>query len=135
HPHMLRNQQKVAKKIRAKYKAWRAEGTHDCCMFDDVAVRPDRDQWKVRRQNVVFRWADRDLEPFVVRFALDPETFEYSIKPVPLACLYEPRFVAFLQEFVWPVPLDLGLSCSIAHGGGEFSVSAKTSLRGSLLCD
>jgi hypothetical protein len=133
--YMLRTQKKVAKAIRAKYRAWRKEGGHACCMFDDVDLEADRDQWDVRRQNLLFRWADRGLEPLVVRFSLDPETFEYSIKPAPLAWLYDPRFVEFLQEFVWQVPLDLGLAPSVAHGGAQFSLSAKTYLGGSLLAD
>jgi len=134
-PYLLKTQKKVAKAIRSKYLAWRKEGTHACCMFDDVELECDRDQWDVQRQNLHFRWADHELEPFTVRISLDPETFEYSIKPVPLAWLYEPRFVEFLQEFMWQVPLDLGLSCSMAHGGAQFSLSAKTFLGGSLLAD
>lgn len=70
-----------------------------------------------------------------MRFGLDPDTFEYSVKPVPLAWFYDERFVAFLEEFLWKTPLDLGLSCSIAHGGAQFSLSAKTFLQGSLLAD
>jgi hypothetical protein len=135
HPYLLKKQKKVARAIRKAYLARRAEGDHACCMFDDVDLEADRDQWDVRRRNLVFRWADRGLEPFVVRFTLDPETFEYSIKPVPLAWFYDPRFVEFLQEFLWRVPLDLGLSTSVAHGGGQFSISAKTYLGGSLLAD
>ncbi len=95
----------------------------------------DLDQWQVRRQGLVFHWPDARCEPFEVRVALDPETFEYSIKPVPLAWFYDERFVAFLQHFIWKVPQKLGLSCSIAHGGGQFSLSAKTFLTGSLLAD
>jgi len=54
---------------------------------------------------------------------------------VPLAWFCDERFVAFLEEFVWRPPLDRGLSCSIAHGGAQFSLSAKTFLQGSLLAD
>ena len=36
-----------------------------------------------------------------VKVGLDPETFEFNLKPVPLLWLYEPRFVRFLQRFVW----------------------------------
>lgn len=132
---MLKTQRKVARRIRKKYETWRDEGGHPCCFFAGVDLKTDRDQWKVRRQDLVFRWADRGLEPFEVRLSLDPETFEYGIKPVPLVWFYDPRFVAFLEHFVWQVPLDLGLSTSIAHGGGQFSFSAKTFLSGSLLAD
>ena len=70
-----------------------------------------------------------------MRFGLDPETFEFSIKPVPIAWLYEADFVRFLQRFVWEIPHAHGLAPSIAHGGGQFSLSAKTFMQGSLLAD
>ena len=41
----------------------------------------------------------------------------------------------FLERFVWEVPRKRGLAPSIAHGGGQFSLSAKTFLHGSLLAD
>ena len=132
--YMLKTQRKVAKKIRKRYEAkLRKGGPH--CLFARVELDDDLDQWEVRRQNLNFHWADGDLEPFQVRLSLDPETFEYSIKPVPLAWFYDERFVAFLEDFLWKVPQDLGLSCAIAHGGGQFSLSAKTFLQGSLLAD
>src|SRR4029079_12854726 len=127
-------QKKVAKAIKRHYQAQRAEGRPHC-MFARVERKEDNDQWKVRRQNLLFFWADDSLEPFEVRFALDPETFEFSIKPVPLAWFYDERFVTFLEEFVWKVPRKLGMSCAMAHGGGQFSLSAKTFLTGSLLAD
>lgn len=133
--YLLRKQRKVAKTIRARYRTRRAEGGHPGCFFDDVDLEQDRDQWKVRRQTLIFRWADRDLEPFKARFSIDPETFEYTLKPVPLAWFYDARFVAFLEEFIWGGPLQEGLTPSIGHGGGQFSFSAKTFLGGSLLAD
>jgi hypothetical protein len=133
-PYMLRKQKKVAKAIKKRYVALRAEA-NPCCMFARVELRSDLDPWDVKRQNLEFHWQNEDLEPFEVRLSLDPETFEYSIKPVPLAWFYDERFVAFLEEFLWKVPADLGLSCSMAHGGGQFSLSAKTFMKGSLLAD
>ncbi len=132
--YMLKTQKAVAKTIRKRYRSARKEGL-PYCMFSQVDLDDDLDQWNVRRQNLLFRWADENLEPFEVRFSLDPETFEYSIKPVPLAWFYDERFVTFLQEFLWNIPLEEGLSCAIAHGGGQFSLSAKTFLSGSLLAD
>ena len=44
-----------------------------------------------------------------MRVALDPETFEYRIKPVPLVWFHDERFVAFLRHFIWKVPEKLGL--------------------------
>src|SRR5262249_11565989 len=59
----------------------------------------------------------------------------YGIKPVPLVWLYDERFVTFLDEILWKVPEELGLSPAMAHGGGQFHFSAKTFVTGSLLCD
>jgi hypothetical protein len=133
-PYMLRMEKKVGQAIADKYRT-RRKKEDDACMFRRVELEQDVDQWGVQRQNLIFRWKSRELEPFEVRFGLDPETFEYSIKPVPLAWLYDERFVRFLQKFVWDVPTKLGLRASIAHGGGQFSVSAKTFMTGSLLAD
>jgi len=104
-------------------------------MFARVELDDDLDQWKVRRQNLLFFWGDEGLEPLEVRLSLDPETFEYSIKPVPLAWFYDEKFVTFLEEFLWKTPRKLGLSFAVAHGGGQFSLSAKTVMIGSLLAD
>jgi len=133
-PYMLKTQKKVVKAIKKHYDAHLAQG-YPHCMFARVERARDRDQWNVRRQNLLFHWAEEGLEPFEVRFTLDPETFEYSIKPVPLVWFYDERFVTFLEEFLWKVPRDMGMSCAIAHGGGQFSISAKTYLTGSLLAD
>jgi hypothetical protein len=139
HDHMVSTQKDVAKAIVKRYRAARAEeerGRGDgACPFARVEREEDRDQWNVRRQNLVFRWADESLEPFVVRLALDPETFEYSIKPVPLAWFTDERFARFCERFLWGVPRELGLAPSIAHGGAQFSLSAKTFMTGSLLAD
>ena len=133
--YMLKTQKKVAEAIQKKYEAKRKAGIHPSCMFARVKLDDDLDQWQVRRQNLLFHWPDDQFEPFEVRFTLDPETFEYSIKPVPLAWFYDERFVNFLEEFLWQVPRDKGLTPSIAHGGAQFSLSAKTFMVGSLLAD
>jgi hypothetical protein len=132
--HMLRTQKKVAKTIKRRYENQREEG-RPYCLFARVELKDDLDPWRVQRQNLLFHWADENLEPFEVRLSLDPETFEYSIKPVPLVWFYDERFVAFLENFIWKVPYKLGLSVSMAHGGGQFSLSAKSFLAGSLLAD
>ncbi len=132
--YMLKTQRKVARTIRKRYEAQLRKGRSHC-MFARVELDEELDAWNELRQNVRFHWANDELEPLQVRFGLDPETFEYSIKPVPLAWFYDERFVAFVEEFLWKTPLDLGLSCSIAHGGAQFSLSAKTFLQGSLLAD
>lgn len=132
--YMLKRQKDVAREIKKRYESARKKD-HLCCMFDRVELDDDLDQWEVRRQNLKFHWRKDRYEPFEVRFSLDPETFEYSIKPVPLAWFYEERFVGFLEEFLWKVPLKQGMVPSIAHGGAQFSISAKTYLGGSLLAD
>ena len=132
--YMLRMQRKIAHAIRKEYLARRRKND-SACIFDRVELERGVDQWKVERQNLVFSWSKRSNETFEVRFGLDPETFEFSIKPVPIAWLYEADFVHFLQRFVWEVPRRHGLSASIAHGGGQFSLSARTFMRGSLLAD
>jgi hypothetical protein len=133
-PYMLGTQREVAKAIAKRYSSRRAE-KDEWCMFAQVEREEELDQWQVRRQNLRFEWADDARERFEVRFSLDPETFEYSIKPVPLAWFYDPRFVTFVDELLWKVPLKNDLSPSIAHGGAQFSISAKTFMRGSLLAD
>ena len=134
--YMLETQKRIAKAIKRKYDKHSARPDGPYCMFDRVERDDDLDQWQVRRQNLRLPLGGRRRwNRSRCAFALDPETFEYSIKPVPLAWFYDERFVAFLQEFIWKVPQKLGLSCSIAHGGGQFSLSAKTFLTGSLLAD
>ena len=132
--YMLEKQRSVAEAIRRRYEKRRSRDD-SACMFARVRRDSDLDQWGVRRQTLAFRWKDRKLEDFEVRFSLDPETFEYSIKPVPLAWFYDVRFLRFLEEFLWRAPQKAGLSASIAHGGAQFSLSAKTFLTGSLLAD
>lgn len=133
--YMVGKQRKVSADIRRRYEKRRRRHDDPACIFRRVTEESDLDQWGVARRTLSFRWKDRALENFEVRFSLDPETFEYSIKPVPLAWFYDPRFERFLEQFLWKTPLENGLSTSIAHGGAQFSISAKTYLTGSLLAD
>lgn len=133
HPYTQGLLRTVAKTMQARFEKARRRG-EPLAIFDRVQREKDVDQWQVPRQNLHFR-CDGIRHRFTVRFGLDPETCEFSIKPVPLAWFYDRRFVAFLEEIVWGVPLGLGLLPSILHGGAQFSVSAKTYLKGSLLCD
>jgi len=132
--YMLGTLRKVARQI---VKSWRKENSREnpACFFDAVKRTKELDQWKDIRQNVTFRWDDKRRSDFEVKWSMDPETFEYGIKPVPLAWFYDQRFIAFLEKFVWGVPLEAGLIPSIAHGGAQFSLSAKTFMTGSLLAD
>ncbi|MEO8036274.1 MAG: hypothetical protein ABI837_17695 [Acidobacteriota bacterium] len=133
-PYMLGTLRKVAKEL---VKSWeKAHGKKDpACFFDSAKRTKELDQWKDIRQNVTFRWDDKARGDLEVKWTMDPETFEYGIKPVPLSWFYDERFLAFLEKFVWGVPLATGLTPSIAHGGAQFSLSAKTFLGGSLLAD
>lgn len=132
--YMLKVQQKIACGIEDTYRARNKKGKPDT-PFATVERKTDLDQWQVERQNLRFHWNDDALPDFVVRFGMDPETFEYSIKPVPVAWLYNEAFVAFLERFVWRVPMSYGLHPTIAHGGGQLSMSVKTLLGGSLIAD
>jgi hypothetical protein len=133
--YMQRTLDEMARAIERKYDRKARGRAAPWCMFARVRREVDRDQWDVPRHNLIFEWAQDGLEPFVARATLDPETFEYSIKPVPLAWFYDERFVEFLERFLWGTPLKLGLTPSIAHGGAQFSLSAKTYLTGTLLAD
>jgi hypothetical protein len=133
-PYMVRTERKVARALRKKYLTRRRKGD-PACLFAKAELERDVDQWGVDREKLILSWAGDGLEPFEVCFGMDPEVFEYSIKPVPLAWLYDDRFVRFLQEIVWGVPEKLGLRAMMGHGGGQFSLSAKTFLQGSLLAD
>src|SRR6188474_2011737 len=78
--YMLKTQKKVVKKIKKRYDEQREAGKAHC-MFARVELEDDLDQWHIRRQNLRFHWEDERFEPMEVRLSLDPETFEYSIKP------------------------------------------------------
>lgn len=132
--YMLKTQKAVADSIVKRYRN-KLKKKIPACLFKDIEREKELDPWKVQRQTLHFHWAQKGLDDFEVRFTLDPETFEFSIKPVPLLWLQDERFVQFLQEFIWKPPIKHGLSASIAHGGGQFSLSAKTYLAGSLLAD
>ena len=80
----------AASHTRSARSTWRCGKKEDpACIFEHVELERGVDQWKVERQNLVFSWGKRSDETFEVRFGLDPETFEFSIKPVPLAWFYE----------------------------------------------
>jgi hypothetical protein len=133
HPYMQGMAKRATKTMQKKYRAALRRG-EPWCLFDTVERAEDVDQWGIERQNLHFRSSGED-RAFTVRLGLDPETWEFSIKPVPLVWLYDARFVRFLQELVFDVPGELGLLPSIAHGGCQFSLSAATYMTGSLLCD
>jgi hypothetical protein len=133
-PWVMKTEKRLGRAIAARYERWKAKG-RACCTFDRVERDVDVDPWGTKRQNLHFRWRQSAFEDFEVKLGIDPEVFEFSIKPVPIAWFYDDRFVEFLQAFVWDVPISMGLVPTIAHGGGQFSLSGKTFLTGSLLAD
>lgn len=133
HDYVLKMQRAVAKAMVRRYE--HAQRHHESfCLFDRVERQEDLDQWGVKRQNLHFHCSGSG-PAFTVRLGLDPEVYEYSIKPIPVQWLYDPRFVEFLQALVWDVPEKFKLSPTLGHGGCQFSISAKSYLTGSLLCD
>lgn len=133
HRYVLGMEEAVAHAMERKYRRAQRRG-EAYCLFDRVEREEDFDQWGVRRQNLHFH-SHKSGPTFTVRLGLDPEVYEYSIKPVPVAWLYDDRFVDFLQQLVWDVPARFGLRPTIGQGGCQFSISAKSYLTGSLLCD
>lgn len=131
--YVLKKLKSVARAIRKRYRTLVLQGDL-ACRFARCELDYDRDPWGTERACLHFS-DPRMGRAFDVRLGIDPEAFEYSIKPVPLAWLYDARFVRFLEQLVWGVPRAEGLAPSIAHGGGQFSFSAKTFLAGSLLAD
>lgn len=133
---IIRLEKQVARGIVEKFEAHRRKKKEVAwCIFDKVKRKAGRDAWDDPRQELTFKWKDKALPPFPVRCTIDPETIEFGIKPVPLAWFYDARFVQFLEELVFAVPHGLGLTGSINHGGGQYHLSAKTYLRGTLLAD
>jgi len=130
---VLAKQKRLAQGIVDTYRELRSEGD-PACPFAEVEREKSRDPYGLRRQDLRFH-DGRGGPSLEVRVSLDPETYEIPIKPVPLDWLYDARFVAFLQRFVWDEPRRHKLFPSMAHGGGQFCFSAKTFLQGSLLAD
>src|SRR5688572_2523373 len=92
----------VACTIRKRYRA-RSKERDPGCPFAECVLEFDRDPWDVERANLRF-YDEKKGDDFEVRFGMDPETFEFSIKPVPLVWLLDPSFVRFLELFIWGVP-------------------------------
>jgi hypothetical protein len=134
-PVLVRTMRRVANGMSEAYERCLGNGSGPHCWFQRVRQTTGRDEWWVERQELDFQWKDRSIESFNVRVGIDPEVIEYSVKPIPAPWFYEEDFVRFLQEFLWDVPLGQGLFPSLNEGGGQFHLSAKTLLRGSLLAD
>ncbi len=136
HPYMLRKVKKVARGIERKVeKALERTKRPSWCLFDGARVKHTKDKWGDFREQIDLRWKDRNLEELEVKFGMDPFTFEYGIKPVPLQWLYDERFVRFFEKVLFGVPRKEGMTPSLSNGGGQFHFSVKTVLSGCLLAD
>jgi hypothetical protein len=133
HPYMVDKVHSVTKDMAKRFKKAKKRGAPWAALFDDVEVKDDVDPWNVLRSEVRFDYGGEDT--FDVKFGMDPSTFELGIKPVPVAWLLEEEFVTFLQELVWDVAVEHGLSASMYNGGGQFHIAAKCMLAGSVLAD
>lgn len=131
---LLKKERKIAKTMQRFYEK-KLAARKSWCIFDDVERIKCRDPFGVERQALRFQWKDDLAEPMELAIGLDPATFEYGLKPVPLEWLYDDRFRKLLDRLIWGVSHDLGLSTSMLNGGGQFHLSAKTFLEGSLLAD
>lgn len=131
---LLKMERTIAKAMAKLYRGALKRGKR-WCIFDDVERIKTRDPFGVDRQALRFRWKSDLAEPMELSVGIDPATFEYTLKPVPLQWLYDARFKRLLQKLVWGVSHDLGLSTSMLNGGGQFHLSAKTFLESSLLAD
>ncbi len=134
HPYMLELQERIARRIVERYQADLAAGA-PTSLFGSVHLRKEKDPWGFRRQGLRFRFREPGHRDLKVRVTTDPETIEFSIKPVPLEWFHLDEFVDFLQAYIWDVPASLGLVGTLLHGGCQFSISAKTFMVGSLLVD
>jgi hypothetical protein len=134
HPYMVGTVRKIGRRMAKKYGSKQHHGA-DWCLFDPPTLSVERDPWDVTRSELEFAFTKAGRQALQVNFGMDPFTFEFGIKPVPLPWLYDERFVLFLQKLVFDVPLKHGLSASILNGGGQFHLSAKQYLTGSLLAD
>lgn len=136
HKHTLHLEKTLFKTIVAKYQKGQSK-KEPWCLFDSCERQDDAAPQHGSRRSLVFRCQEEgsELAALRIHIAATPGAFTCHVEPFPLRWLYDPRFVRFLQELLWDVPLGLGLSPTISGGGGEFAVSAKNYLSGSLLCD
>ncbi len=133
HPHMQATVEAAGKAMAERYRAAKQQN-EAWAFFDDVDDATYVDDWNLKAHRLTFHLRGSS-EPFEITFGMDPATFELAMKPLPLAWLYDERFVRFFDELVFHAPESIGLSTSLLNGGGQFHISAKTMLGGSLLCD
>lgn len=133
HPHMVGTVKQVGDDMAAGYRSALQRG-EPWTLFSQVDVEEGKDDWELFTKKLTFTMPGATSR-FELQLGMDPATFELSMRPLPLAWLYDDRFVRFLDEIVYEVPAARGCSTSLLNGGGQFHISAKTMLTGSLLCD
>jgi hypothetical protein len=133
HPHMIGTVKQVGDDMVERYRR-ALQQQEPWALFSKVDVEEGKDDWDLFTKKLTFTMPGA-AEPFQLQLGMDPATFELSMRPLPLAWLYDERFVRFLDAIVYEVPQQRGCSTSLLNGGGQFHISAKTMLTGSLLCD
>jgi hypothetical protein len=128
-----RTQARIANAIKRKFRKHRA-AAQPTAMFARVERDDDLDQWQVRRQNLVFHWRMRMQNHSRCAFR--------SIRKRSNTASNRFRSPGFTtSDSLRSSIISSGSSAEarpfvfIAHGGGQFSLSAKTFLTGSLLAD
>src|SRR5688572_27118869 len=133
HRYIRKTVRKVVLDIERRWRKHKHLGD-SWALFDDVRAQEKRDPWNVMRAECDFK-INRCERDFELKLGVDPATFEFGAKPIPIAWLYDDRFVQFLEELAFKVPKKNGLTPSLLNGGGQFHLSAKCFLTGSLLAD
>lgn len=136
HKHTLHLEKALAKALIGKYQKAQTK-KEPWCLFDSCERQDTLDAHHGRSRGLVFRCDDNGAPCDALRIHITsgPGALCCQVDPIPLRWLYDPRFVRFLQELLWDVPLSLAMSPTAGGGGGEFALSAKGFLTGSLLCD
>ncbi|HRI52190.1 MAG TPA: hypothetical protein PLW65_18585 [Pseudomonadota bacterium] len=132
HKNTLHLEKSAAKALVSRYRQAQ-QSKEPWCLFDSCERQQETDPRRGSRRSFLF--SGRGDGGVLLHLGMDAGTLLFRLEQVPLRWLYDPRFVRFLQELVWEVPRSLGLTPTLTAGGGEFAVSAKTYLDGSLLCD
>ena len=134
HKNTLHLEKSAAKALASKYRQAQ-QSKEPWCLFDSCERQEAPDPRRGPRRSLLFSGRGESASGLRLHLGMAAGTLAFCLGPVPLRWLYDPRFVRFLQELLWDVPRSLGLVPTLSAGGGEFSVSAKTYLDGSLLCD
>jgi hypothetical protein len=134
HKSTLHLEKVTAKALLNKYRQAQ-QSKEPWCLFDSCERQQEPEAQLGRRRSLLFSGRGEGQSGLRIHLGMSAGTLRFHVAPLPLRWLYEPRFVRFLQELLWEVPRALGLAPTLSGGGGEFAVSAKTYLDGSLLCD